>query len=67
MLKFLSMKKFEKLGKPLSKEEQRKILGGDPPGGGQCGSTGCRPLTTDCPSSCPCTLDTLGYKCVTPP
>ncbi len=33
------MKKFEKLGKNLSRAEQKLILGGDPPGdGGTCGT-----------------------------
>jgi hypothetical protein len=29
--KLLVMKKFEKLGRKLSKEEQKKIMGGNPP------------------------------------
>jgi len=33
------MKKFENLGRMLSKEEQKRIMGGDPPGEGQCGET----------------------------
>jgi len=35
------MKKFENLGRMLSKEEQRHILGGNPPGGGVTCKTKC--------------------------
>lgn len=48
------MKKFEKLGKKLSREEQKKIMGGNPGDAVKCGD-GCIPLKTNCPTTCPCT------------
>lgn len=59
------MKKFENLGKVLSKEEQKRIMGGDPPGPLDCGN-GCLPQIPDkCPSTCACAQQIPGvYKCL---
>jgi len=61
------MKKFENLGKLLSKEEQKQILGGDPPGG--ClpeFTTGCSISNDDCcaPSKCEMNATNSGTICV---
>lgn len=59
------MKKLESLGKRLSKEDQKKLFGGvseDPP---KCGDTGCKPFSTTCPTSCPCSMEKGIYGCRT--
>lgn len=59
------MKKFENLGRILSKDDQKQILGGDPPGG-------CLTLAADCNDNVQCCSNncrvaegsTTGKKCV---
>ena len=51
------MKKFENLGRRLSKEEQKKIMGGNPTPGT------CKAKATNCNKSCSC--DTEGTNTCT--
>jgi hypothetical protein len=57
------MKKFENLGKSLSKTEQKKIVGGveDPPGGGFCNGDG---DVCGEPNDPPCCQTDKNLKCV---
>jgi hypothetical protein len=53
------MKKFENLGKSLTKEEQKKINGGYEGGCGTCSST-----ADTCNAGCQCTgCPDIGYSC----
>ena len=52
----------------MSRDEMKNVNGGvdEEPGSGQCGRTLCRPLSTQCPTSCPCTNGTLNWYSQTP-
>ena len=57
------MKKFENLGKILSKEDQKKLKGGDPPATNKCGDGCVIQVPPQCEAACYCGRLGDYYKC----